>query len=103
MVAIIGFVGTTMATLINSNNSNALEVRKFEFDVIKRGLEQPNQEERIKYLKFLSSLHLIKDKEINAALDSIVLDPETVPDLSSGDSKAVPIGSEPSRGDVGLL
>ena len=95
LVAIIGFVGTTIGTLINNRNSNALEARKFEFDIIKRGLEQPSQEERVKYLVFLSSLKLIKDNEINAALDSIVLNPETVPNLSLGVIKEVPFGSKP--------
>lgn len=82
LVALIGFLGTTVATIINNSNTNALEQKKYEYELIKKGLEQPTEKERIKFLKTLTSLKLIDNKHMAAALDSLVKNPKSIPYVS---------------------
>ncbi|MBX9732879.1 MAG: CHAP domain-containing protein [Chitinophagaceae bacterium] len=82
IVALIGFIGTTVGTIVNNSNNTALESRKFEFDLIKKGLEQPSEEERVKFLRFLSELKLISNPDMVTAIDNIIENPENVPNLS---------------------
>lgn len=74
VVAIIGFLGTTIATIINNSNQHKLEQRKFESELIKKSLEEKTQDDKIKALKLLSTLHLINDNQIRNALDSFLRD-----------------------------
>jgi len=94
IVAIIGFIATTVGTIVNNSNANKLESRKFEFDLIKKGLEQPSQEERVKFLTFLSKLKLIKDYDMTKALDSVIENPNEVPYLVNTQNS---IGSQPIK------
>jgi hypothetical protein len=86
MVAIIGFIGTTVATIINNNNQNKLEQQKFESDLIKKSLEEETQEDKILSLKLLTTLHLIKDSEVKNALDSFLRD-------TSAAMRSLPVGA----------
>lgn len=99
IVAMIGFIGTTVGTIINNNNVTKLETRKFEFDLIKKGLEQPNIDERMKFLKFICNLKLIKDKDIINAIDSSLDNPEDVPSLSTTSSDSSFMGMGPIQID----
>jgi hypothetical protein len=96
IVALIGFIGTTIGTVWNNRNVAELESRKFEFDLIKKGLEQPNAEERLKYLQFLSKLKLISNNDMNNALNDMASNPEEIPYISSvSEIQYKPVGTEP--------
>jgi hypothetical protein len=97
LVAIIGFITTMVVQVINNYNSNKLETRKLEFDVIKKGLEQPTKAEKVKYLQFLSILDLIKDADLRVAIDSTLRDPANLPDLSSTTPSSIMVST---GGDV---
>jgi hypothetical protein len=95
-VAIIGFIATTIGSIVNNYNVNKLESRKFEFDLIKKGLEQPTEVERVKFLTFVSKLKLIKDYDMTNALDSVIESPDEVPYLMNSQTipDIKPIGSD---------
>ena len=96
IVALIGFFATAVGTMVNNANVNNLEARKFEFDLIKKGLEQPTESERIKFLHFISTLKLVTNHDLSKALDSAVAKPENVPNLSTvGPPITAPLGTQP--------
>ena len=92
LVAIIGFLGSAIATVINNDNQNKLERRKFESELIKKSLEEQTQDNKIKALKLLSTLRLIKDNEVRIALDSFLSDTITAKqELPADENVSVPI------------
>jgi hypothetical protein len=91
IIALIGFFGTTVASIVNNSNSNKLEQRKFEYELIKRGFEISDDVERIKFLKSLTTLKLVHDNEMAIALDSLVDHPEDLPQLTQSIPLAEPL------------
>jgi putative chitinase len=74
VVAIIGFIATTVGTVINNHNMHELEEQKFETELIKKSIDQPNRDDIIKSLKLLTTLKLIHNDEVKNALDSFLAD-----------------------------
>lgn len=83
LIAVIGFIATTVGNVVNNSDVNKLETRKFEFDLIKKGLEQPTEEERVKFLALLSRLKLVNDENMAKKLDSILQEPSQLPYLAT--------------------
>jgi len=91
LVALIGFLGTTIISLVNSFEEKDLKQREFEYELIKKSLEQPTLEQRVDLLKFINKIKLIKDKQISISLDSLLENPENIPSISSN----VTLGNDP--------
>ena len=51
LVALIGFLGTTILSLVNSVEDKNLKQREFEYELIKKSLEQPTVEQRVDLLQ----------------------------------------------------
>jgi hypothetical protein len=96
LVAIIGFLGTAIATIINNYNQNLLEQRKFESDLIKKSLEEQSQDNKIKSLKLLTTLHLIKDEDVKLALDKFLIDTVSA-------KKELPINLPADSGSIAIV
>jgi hypothetical protein len=74
IVAIIGFLSNSIITYINNGNTNDLEQRKFETELIKKALEEHSQEDKLKSLKLLTTLHLINNSDLEKALNTFLKD-----------------------------
>lgn len=82
LVALIGFLGTTVVSVYNSVKEKEFKQKEFETDLIKKSLEQPTKEARIDLLTFINNLKLIKNKEVSSSLDSLLKNPEDIPSIS---------------------
>lgn len=81
LVAMIGFLGSTVVSVYNSVQEKEFKQKEFETDLIKKSLEQPTKEARIDLLTFINKLKLIKNQEVSNSLDSLLKKPEDIPSI----------------------
>jgi lysozyme family protein len=80
LVALISFLATAIATYFQGQNTNSLEQTKFQSSLILKALEQPSQEDRVKFLSFLTALKLIDNARLSNNIDSFITKtPENIP------------------------
>lgn len=82
LVALIGFLGTTIVSLINSVREKDLKQREFEYEIIKNALGEPTEDKRLGLLKFINKMKLIKDDEVSSSLNILLEDPKNIPSIS---------------------
>lgn len=110
LVALIGFLGSTIISVFNTVNEKEFKQKEFEIDLIKKSLEEPTKERRIDLLTFVNDLKLIKNSEISNSLKSLLQNPEKIPAITvypQSNFKNDPIEVEPefktSKDPISLL
>ena len=89
LVAVIGVLGTAVGAYLQGQSNLELERQKFESELILRGLDSSDPDERAKYLSFLMRSNLLSTSRLDRAyIDSLVRTPESTPQVRSQQESA---------------
>lgn len=84
LVAVIGVLGTAVGAYLQGRLNLELERQKFESELILRGLDSADPNERANYLAFLVESDLLPSSRLDEAyVDSLRRSPESIPRVVS--------------------
>lgn len=84
LVAVIGVLGTGVGAYLQGWLNLELERQKFESELILRGLDSADPNERANYLSFLVESDLLSSQRLDKAyVDSLLRTPEAIPRVAS--------------------
>jgi tetratricopeptide (TPR) repeat protein len=100
LVAVIGVLGTAVGAYLQGRLNIELERQKFESELILRGLDSADPNERANYLSFLVDADLLSSKSLDKEyVDSLRRSPEAIPRVLSqqGSGGATPYDRATAR------
>lgn len=81
LAGILGLFGTTAGILLQGRANAQLERNKFEFSLVAKAFEAPDQSAASKYLKFIVESKILTDNNLQEKIALYVKTPQTIPTL----------------------
>ena len=86
LIVVCTIGGAILGASIQGCNNLRQQKAEFQANLVLKALDAGSQEEAAKYLKFLSRLGVLADRELVTAIDTLAVNPEDIPVFRGGNT-----------------